>query len=74
MLKSIHLNDSKTCINSKKDRHENIGNGTIGLNAIKNIVNCELLKNIPFILETPNSNDINKIKEEIELIKKMKNY
>ncbi len=53
-LKAIHLNDSKMPFASHKDRHEKIGQGTIGLNAIVRIVNHEKLKELPFILETPN--------------------
>ncbi len=53
-LKAIHLNDSKNPLGSYKDRHEVIGKGHIGLEAISNIVNHPKLKNIPFFLETPN--------------------
>ena len=66
-LKAIHLNDSKMPFNSNKDRHECIGLGTIGLDAIKNIINNPKLKDLPFYLETPN--DINGYKKEIELLK-----
>lgn len=49
----VHLNDSKNIISSKKDRHENIGFGTIGYEALLKIAYNEKLKNIPKILETP---------------------
>ena len=49
----IHINDSKNEINSHKDRHENIGIGTIGFNTLINIIYNEKLENIPKILETP---------------------
>ena len=52
-IKCIHVNDSKNPINSHKDRHENIGFGTLGFSTILNIVNNEKLKNVPKILETP---------------------
>lgn len=52
-IKVIHINDSKNIINSHKDRHENIGYGTIGFDNLINIVYHEKLKNIPKILETP---------------------
>lgn len=52
-LKVIHINDSKNEINSHKDRHENIGLGTIGFTKLNYIVNHEKLKDIPKILETP---------------------
>lgn len=52
-LVAIHANDSKTEFNSHKDRHENIGEGFIGLDGFKNIINHPALQNIPFILEVP---------------------
>lgn len=50
---SIHLNDSKTECASKKDRHENIGDGLIGSRALANVFMHPKLQSIPFILETP---------------------
>jgi deoxyribonuclease-4 len=52
-IKAIHLNDSKTPHASKKDRHENLGEGLIGAEALKGFFNHPQLANIPFILETP---------------------
>ena len=52
-LKCIHLNDSKNIINAHKDRHENIGYGTIGFDNLIKIIYHEKLKDIPKILETP---------------------
>ncbi len=52
-LVCIHANDSKTELSSGADRHENIGEGIIGLNGFKNILAQPLLQNIPFILEVP---------------------
>lgn len=60
-IKCIHLNDSLNDLGSHKDRHANIGYGTIGFNNILNVVYNKKLNNIPFILETPyvnrNTND-----------------
>ncbi len=53
-LHAIHLNDSKNPFNSRKDRHETIGEGTIGKEAIFRIINHPKLKHLPFFLETPN--------------------
>ena len=53
-LKAIHLNDSKNVLGSHKDRHEVIGGGYIGLEAIVNIITHPKLRNLPFYLETPN--------------------
>lgn len=66
-LKAIHLNDSKNQIASHKDRHEKIGEGTIGLDAIEKIINNERLKHLPFFLETPN--DIDGYAREIALLR-----
>lgn len=49
----IHLNDSKNIIGSKKDRHENLGFGTIGYSNLLNVFNSKYFKDIPKILETP---------------------
>ncbi len=52
-LKCIHINDSKNPIGSHKDRHENIGFGSIGFDTLINIIYNDRLKNITKILETP---------------------
>lgn len=67
LLKAIHLNDSKNPRESHKDRHEKIGLGTIGLEALTKIINHPLLRELPFVLETPNDNE--GYKEEIKLLK-----
>lgn len=56
-LKAIHINDSKNPFESHKDRHEKIGEGFIGLDAMERIINHPLLREIPFYLETPNELD-----------------
>lgn len=53
-LKAIHLNDSKNPFESHKDRHEKIGEGSIGSDAILRIINHPRLRHLPFYLETPN--------------------
>ncbi|RVU55646.1 deoxyribonuclease IV [Anaerosphaera multitolerans] len=55
-LKAIHLNDSKNPMGSHKDRHEEIGKGTLGIEAFKKIINHRDLRNLPFYLETPLDN------------------
>ncbi len=52
-IKCIHINDSKNVLGSHKDRHQNIGFGHIGFDTLLKIVNNELLKDVPKILETP---------------------
>lgn len=56
-LKAIHMNDSKNPFESHKDRHEKIGEGSIGFNTMVSIINHPKLQNIPIILETPNELD-----------------
>lgn len=56
-LKIFHMNDSKREFGSKKDRHEALGEGEIGLEAFRNIVNDPKLKKVPMILETPKEED-----------------
>ena len=53
-LKALHLNDSKNPFASHKDRHELLGEGSLGLETFKTIVNHPALKDKPMILETPN--------------------
>lgn len=69
-LKAIHLNDSKNPIGAHKDRHEEIGKGHIGLEAIRRIINHKKLRALPFYLETPLDNEGHKI--EIELLRSMR--
>jgi len=53
-LCALHLNDSKNPIGSHKDRHERIGEGFLGVETFRKIVNHPALKDLPMILETPN--------------------
>lgn len=53
-LKALHLNDSKNPFASHKDRHERIGNGSLGVETFRKIVNHPALRGKPMILETPN--------------------
>lgn len=76
-IKCVHVNDSMNTIGSHKDRHANIGYGTIGFGNLINVIYNERLNGIPFILETPyinrNSNDAYPpYKMEIESIKNKK--
>ena len=65
----IHINDSKNEISSHKDRHENIGFGTIGFKTLLNVIYNKRLEDIPKILETPYIGDNPPYKYEIEMIK-----
>ena len=80
-LKCIHVNDSKNTIGSHKDRHENIGLGTIGFDNLINVIYNKRIENLPKILETPYVDDIESDKKrvyppykfEIEMIKNKTN-
>ena len=69
-LKVIHLNDSKFPLGSRKDRHMHIGKGYIGLEGFKVLVNHKYLKNLPFILETPEYDEKDDLKN-INLVKNL---
>ena len=56
-LRAIHLNDSKNDCGSHKDRHEKLGQGFLGADAMKRIVQHPALARLPFILETPNDDE-----------------
>lgn len=79
-LKCIHINDSKNSLGSHKDRHENIGFGTIGFDNMINIIYNKRLEGIPMILETPYVDDVDNDKKrayppylfEIDMIRKKK--
>lgn len=71
-LKAIHLNDSKNPISAHKDRHEKIGDGYIGLDAIERIINNPALKDLPFFLETPN--ELDGYEKEIALLRSLYKY
>lgn len=69
-LYAVHLNDSKNELGASKDRHEKLGEGSLGLETIEKIINHESLRNLPFYLETPN--EIPGYKKEIELLKDLR--
>ena len=69
-LKAIHLNDSKNPFKSHKDRHEKLGEGSLGLDAFKRIVNHPKLKDLPFYLETPN--EVEGYEKEIAILKSLR--
>ena len=68
-LRALHLNDSKNPFASHKDRHEKIGEGTIGKAAFEKIVNNKYLRDLPMYLETPN--ELSGYKTEIALLRSL---
>ena len=69
-LKAIHLNDSKNPFASHKDRHEKIGEGSIGIDTFEKIINHSKLKDLPFYLETPQDN-LSGYGKEITMLKSL---
>ena len=68
-LKALHLNDSKNPFSSHKDRHELLGQGSLGLETFRAIVNHPVLSRLPMILETPN--ELPGYKAEIAVLREM---
>lgn len=68
-LKALHLNDSKNPYGSHKDRHACLGDGSLGLETFRKIVNHPRLKDLPMILETPN--ELTGYKKEIQILRQM---
>lgn len=70
-VRCFHLNDSMKPFASHRDRHANLGEGEIGLEAITNIVNHPKLMDIPFILETPGLKTLEGAKAEVAMLHKI---
>lgn len=68
-LRALHVNDSKNPPASHKDRHEKIGQGTLGVETFRAVVTNERLRDLPMILETPN--DLDGYAAEIALLRRM---
>ena len=71
-IKCVHVNDSKNPIGSHKDRHANLGYGTIGFDNLINVLYNNKLKDVPKILETPWVGEYPPYKLEIDMIKSKK--
>ncbi|MFQ5493419.1 MAG: deoxyribonuclease IV [Candidatus Dojkabacteria bacterium] len=69
LVHAIHFNDSKTEFNSKRDRHENIGEGLIGKKAMQAFLNHPKLQKLPFIMETPALKDPDTARKEVDKLK-----
>lgn len=70
-LKLIHLNDSKKECNSNRDRHEHIGEGFIGEEGMKSLLNYTLLQNVPVIMETPKNSDDSWDRKNLNTVRKL---
>lgn len=71
-LKAIHLNDSLNPLGAHKDRHARLGEGHIGLTALKRLINHPALAHLPFYLETPN--DLAGYAKEIDMMREAWKY
>lgn len=68
-LKAIHLNDSMNPMGAHKDRHQKIGEGSLGLQTFEKIINHPKLRDLPFFLETPN--ELDGYEKEIGILKQL---
>ena len=66
-LRAMHINDSKNPLGARKDRHEKIGEGSLGVEGIVRVMTHPALKHLPFLLETPN--ELDGYAREIALLK-----
>jgi len=69
-LRLLHLNDSKTPLGSRKDRHWHIGEGYIGLEGFRNLINHPLLRHLPGIMETPRKDTVEDL-QNMEVIRSL---
>jgi len=70
-LKAVHLNDSKGDLGSRKDRHEHIGKGHIGLEGFRHVLNDPRLAGLPGLLETPKSDDLHEDRENLAVLRSL---
>jgi len=70
-LKALHLNDSKHDLGSRKDRHEHIGKGHIGLEGFRHVLNDARLAGLPGLLETSKSDDLHEDRENLVVLRSL---
>lgn len=70
-LKVVHLNDSKGELGNRRDRHEHIGEGHIGLEGFRSILNDPRLVGLPGLLETPKGNDLREDRENLAVLRSL---
>jgi deoxyribonuclease-4 len=69
LLKCFHFNDSKGTLGNRKDRHEHIGQGGIGLNGFAHILNDPRFDGVPMIIETEKSDDMHEDVENLAVLR-----
>jgi len=70
-LRVLHLNDCKAALGSRKDRHEHIGKGAIGLEGFRLVLNDPRLDGLPGFLETPKSEDLHEDRENLRVLRSL---
>jgi len=70
-LKALHLNDSRGMLGSRKDRHEHIGKGHIGLQGFRHVLTDPRLAVVPGLLETPKSDDLHEDRENLAVLRSL---
>jgi deoxyribonuclease-4 len=70
-LKAFHLNDSKFGPGSRRDRHEHIGKGLVGLEAFRLILNDRTFRRLPMVLETPKGEDLAEDRENLSVLRSL---
>lgn len=70
-LEALHLNDSKGDLGGRKDRHEHIGQGRIGLEGFRNLLNDPRLAGLPGLLETPKGDDLREDRENLAVLRSL---
>jgi len=70
-LKAFHLNDSKHPLGSRKDRHEHIGRGELGLGAFRSIMGDRRFRGLPMLLETPKGEDLSQDRRNLAVLRRM---
>jgi len=70
-LRAIHLNDCKGDLGSRKDRHEHIGRGRIGLEGFRHVLNDPRLAELPGLLETPKGDDLQEDRENLAVLRSL---
>jgi deoxyribonuclease-4 len=68
-LKAFHLNDSKNPLSSRKDRHQHIGQGDVGLGAFKLLLNDKRFTDLPMVLETPKGDDLAEDRQNLAILR-----
>jgi len=68
-LHAVHLNDSKGDLGSRRDRHEHIGKGRIGLDGFRHLLNDPRMERLPGLLETPKSDDLHEDRENLAVLR-----